>query len=119
MPDYATTSFWFNWAVFVVGVVYLLATLRPIDWKSVGQSLAMTVFLLVFGLGMGAVLGDGSLLTMLLLKNGRMEEVCVAAGYATLVYALIATPIVLIKQLIREWKNRRAARVDQVQESNS
>jgi len=107
MPDYATTSSWFNWAVFVAAFVYLLVTLRPVDWGAIWQSLGMTVLLLTFGFGIGALMGDGDLQTMLLLKNGRMEEISVAGGYAFLLYAILAMPIVLIKQAIANLKRRR------------
>ena len=107
MPDYATSSFWFNWTVFAVGSVYLLAALRPVDWGAIRQSLGMTALLLVFGFGIGALMGDGDLLTMVLLKNRRMEEVCVAGGYAFLLYAILATSFVLIKQAVDNLKRRR------------
>lgn len=107
MPDYATTSFWFNWAVFAAASVYLLVTLRPVDWGAIRQSLGMTVLLLVFGFGIGALLGDGDLQTMILLKNGRMEEVCTAGGYAFLLYAILTTPFVLIKHAVDALKRRR------------
>lgn len=107
MPDYATTSFWFNWAMFVAALIYLLVTHRPFDWVAIRQSLALAVFFLIFGLGVGAVFGSGDLQTMLLLKNGRMEEVCVAAGYACLAYAILVLPWVLAKQVIVAVKQRR------------
>lgn len=106
-PDYATGSFWFNWTVFAAASVYLLVTLRPVDWVAIRQSLGMTLLLLIFGFGIGALMGDGDLHTMILLKNGRMEEVCTAGGYAFLLYAVLATPVVLIKQTVGALKRRR------------
>ena len=107
MPDYATTSFWFNWVVFGAAISYLLIMHRPSDWVGIRQALGLAAMLLILGFGWGAAVSDGDLLTMLLMKNGRGEEVCVAGGYACLAYAVLATPVALIKQAVDALKHRR------------
>lgn len=100
MPDYSTVSFWLNWAVFAAIAGFLLLTNRPFDWTGIRQALAFSAMFLAIGFGWGVLFGDVDWQTMLILNGGGAEEVCVAGGYAGLMYVAVVTPYVIVKQAI-------------------